>query len=153
MASEAHDCLARYVRTSMIRSAHQAGVRRLTTEALPWPAPDTQGPLGTSPLTAAPPGSSASRLRRRSTPTLAPTPWSSPPITRSPNNPARTTRPPPQITPSRRHRPADRTTIPARLRQFEPGAMPKCRTAALRALPPEPPATLCNLTYDTRGGL
>ena len=43
MANEAHDGLRRCVRTRevgirMIRAAHQAGVRRLAMEALPWPA-------------------------------------------------------------------------------------------------------------------
>jgi hypothetical protein len=50
MANEAHDGLARCVRTReagvrMIRAAHEAGVRRLAMEALPWPAPDTPGPI------------------------------------------------------------------------------------------------------------
>jgi hypothetical protein len=52
VASEAHDCLARCVRTSMIRPAHQAGVRRLAMEALPWPAPGTQGPIRDLPAVA-----------------------------------------------------------------------------------------------------
>ncbi len=50
MANEAHNGLARCIRTRdvgvrMIRAAHQAGVRRLAMEALPWPAPDTPGPI------------------------------------------------------------------------------------------------------------
>jgi hypothetical protein len=50
MANEAHNGLARCVRTRdvgvrMIRAAHEAGVRRLAMEALPWPAPDTPGPI------------------------------------------------------------------------------------------------------------
>ena len=50
MANEAHDGRARCVRTRevgirMIRAAHEVGVRRLAMEALPWPAPDTQGPI------------------------------------------------------------------------------------------------------------
>ena len=50
MANEAHNGLARCVRTRevgvrMIGAAHQAGVRRLAMEALPWPAPDTPGPV------------------------------------------------------------------------------------------------------------
>ena len=50
MANEAHNGLARCVRTRevgirMIEAAHQAGVRRLAMEALPWPAPDTPGPV------------------------------------------------------------------------------------------------------------
>jgi hypothetical protein len=47
MANEAHNGLARCIRTRemgvrMIRAAHEAGVRRLAMEALPWPAP---GPI------------------------------------------------------------------------------------------------------------
>ncbi len=50
MANEAHNGLARCIRTrevgvQMIRAAHEAGVRRLAMEALPWPAPDTPGPI------------------------------------------------------------------------------------------------------------
>jgi hypothetical protein len=50
MANEAHNGLARCVRTRevgvrMIGAAHEAGVRRLAMEALPWPAPDTPGPI------------------------------------------------------------------------------------------------------------
>jgi hypothetical protein len=50
MANEAHNSLARCIRTRevgvrMIRAAHEAGVRRLAMEALPWPAPDTPGPI------------------------------------------------------------------------------------------------------------
>ena len=46
MANEAHNGLARCIRTRemgvrMIRAAHEAGVRRLAMEALPWPAQDT----------------------------------------------------------------------------------------------------------------
>ena len=50
MANEAHDGLARSVRTRevgvrMIRAAHEAGVRRLAMEALPWPPGGTPGPI------------------------------------------------------------------------------------------------------------
>jgi hypothetical protein len=50
MANEAHSGLARCVRTRqvgarMIHAAHEAGVRRLAMEALPWPAKDTPGPI------------------------------------------------------------------------------------------------------------
>jgi hypothetical protein len=50
MANEAHDGWARCVRTRevgvrMIRAAHEAGARRLAMEALPWPVPDTPGPI------------------------------------------------------------------------------------------------------------
>jgi hypothetical protein len=50
MANEAHDGLRRCVRTReagirMIRAAHDAGVRRLAMEALPWPAGGTPGPI------------------------------------------------------------------------------------------------------------
>ena len=50
MANEAHNGLARCIRTRevgvrMIRAAHEAGVRRLAMEALPWPAHDTPGPI------------------------------------------------------------------------------------------------------------
>jgi hypothetical protein len=48
MANEAHDGLTRCVRTRetgirMIRAAHEAGVRRLAMEALPWPARALRG--------------------------------------------------------------------------------------------------------------
>lgn len=54
MANEAHNGLARSVRTRvigarMIRAAHEAGVRRLAMEALPWPAKDVPGPITTLP--------------------------------------------------------------------------------------------------------
>jgi hypothetical protein len=50
MANEAHNGLARSVRTRvigarMIRAAHEAGVRRLAMEALHWPAKDVPGPI------------------------------------------------------------------------------------------------------------
>ena len=50
MANEAHNGLARSVRTRvigarMIRAAHAAGVRRLAMEALPWLAKDVPGPI------------------------------------------------------------------------------------------------------------
>jgi hypothetical protein len=50
MANEAHDGLRRCVRTRevgirMIRAAHEAGVRRLAMEALPWPAGGDPGPI------------------------------------------------------------------------------------------------------------
>jgi hypothetical protein len=50
MANEAHDGWTRCVRTReigirMIQAAHEAGVRRLAMEALPWPAPETPGPI------------------------------------------------------------------------------------------------------------
>jgi hypothetical protein len=50
MANEAHSGLARCIRTRevgvrMIRAAHEAGVRRLAMEALPWPAPGMPGPI------------------------------------------------------------------------------------------------------------
>ncbi len=50
MANEAHDGLRRCVRTRevgirMIRVAHEAGVRRLAMEALPWPAEGNPGPI------------------------------------------------------------------------------------------------------------
>jgi hypothetical protein len=50
MANEAHDGLARSVRTRevgvrMIRAAHEAGVRRLAMEALHRPSEGTQGPI------------------------------------------------------------------------------------------------------------
>jgi len=54
MANEAHNGLARSVRTRvigarMIRAAHQAGVRRLAMEALHWLAKDVPGPITTLP--------------------------------------------------------------------------------------------------------
>ena len=54
MANEAHNGLARCIRTRevgirMIRAAHEAGVRRLAMEALPWPAQDTPGPIAAIP--------------------------------------------------------------------------------------------------------
>ena len=50
MANEAHNGLARCIRTRevgvrMIEAAHEAGVRRLAMEALPWPAEDSPGPI------------------------------------------------------------------------------------------------------------
>ena len=50
MANEAHDGLARSVRTRvigarMIRAAHEAGARRLAMEALGWPGKDVPGPI------------------------------------------------------------------------------------------------------------
>jgi hypothetical protein len=50
MANEAHDGLARCVRTRevgvrMVQAAHEAGVRRLAMEALPHPADGTLGPI------------------------------------------------------------------------------------------------------------
>ena len=50
MANEAHDGLARCIRTRdvgirMIRAAHEAGVRRLAMEALSWPAEGIAGPI------------------------------------------------------------------------------------------------------------
>lgn len=50
MANEAHSGLTRCVRTReigvrMIRAAHEAGVRRLAMEALPWPDRQTPGPI------------------------------------------------------------------------------------------------------------
>jgi len=55
MANEAHSGLARCIRTRemgvrMIQAAHEAGVRRLAMEALPWPAKDTPGPIRAIPL-------------------------------------------------------------------------------------------------------
>ena len=35
----------------MIQAAHEAGVRRLAMEALPWPAPDSPGPIRALPVT------------------------------------------------------------------------------------------------------
>jgi hypothetical protein len=57
MANEAHSGLARCIRTRetgirMIRAAHEAGVRRLATEALPWPARDVPGPIRAVPAPA-----------------------------------------------------------------------------------------------------
>jgi hypothetical protein len=54
MANEAHSGLARCIRTraigvQMIRAAHEAGVRRLAMEALPWPTEDTPGPIRAMP--------------------------------------------------------------------------------------------------------
>ena len=56
MANEAHSGLTRCVRTRemggrMIQAAHEAGVRRLAMEALPWPAKDTPGPIRAIPPT------------------------------------------------------------------------------------------------------
>ena len=50
MANEAHDGLARCIRTRdvgvrMVRAAHEAGVRRLAMEALHWPAEGIAGPV------------------------------------------------------------------------------------------------------------
>src|SRR5262249_32243498 len=50
MANEAHDGLRRCVRTRrvgvrMVRAAHEAGVRRLAMEALPWQPDGTPGPF------------------------------------------------------------------------------------------------------------
>lgn len=50
MANEAHSGLARCMRTRevgvrIIQAAHQAGVRRLAMEALPWPADDSPAPM------------------------------------------------------------------------------------------------------------
>jgi hypothetical protein len=50
MANEAHNGLARCIRTRetgirMIRAAHDAGVRRLAMEALPWPTKGVPGPI------------------------------------------------------------------------------------------------------------
>lgn len=50
MANEAHSGLARCIRTRkvgirMIRAAHEAGVRQLAMEALPWPSDDIPGPI------------------------------------------------------------------------------------------------------------
>ena len=49
MANEAHNGLKRCIRTRevgirMIRAAHEAGVRRLAMEALPWPDDGSPGP-------------------------------------------------------------------------------------------------------------
>jgi hypothetical protein len=54
MANEAHSGLGRCVRTReigvrMIRAAHEAGVRRLAMEALPWPAEGVPGPIRAMP--------------------------------------------------------------------------------------------------------
>ena len=54
MANEAHSGLARCIRTRqigvrMVRAAHEAGVRRLAMEALPWPDEDTPGPIRAMP--------------------------------------------------------------------------------------------------------
>jgi hypothetical protein len=50
MANEAHNRLERCIRTRnvgvrMIQAAHQAGVRRLAMEALPWPGDGSAGPI------------------------------------------------------------------------------------------------------------
>jgi len=50
MANEAHNGLKRCIRTReigirMIQAAHQAGVRRLAMEALPWPDGNRPGPI------------------------------------------------------------------------------------------------------------
>jgi hypothetical protein len=50
MANEAHNGMARCVRTRevgvrIIAAAHDAGVRRLAMEALPWPADGSPGPI------------------------------------------------------------------------------------------------------------
>lgn len=50
MANEAHSGLERCIRTRevgirMIRAAHEAGVRQLAMEALPWPSDDIPGPI------------------------------------------------------------------------------------------------------------
>jgi hypothetical protein len=57
MAAEAHSGLSRCIRTReigarIIHPAHQAGVRRLAMEALPWPAIDSPGPIRDIPPTA-----------------------------------------------------------------------------------------------------
>jgi hypothetical protein len=57
MANEAHNGLKRCVRTRevgvrMIQAAHDAGVRRLAMEALPWPHNGTPGPIRTMPQVA-----------------------------------------------------------------------------------------------------
>jgi hypothetical protein len=54
MANEAHSGLTRCIRTReigirMIQAAHEAGVRRLAMEALPWPDRDVQGPVRAMP--------------------------------------------------------------------------------------------------------
>jgi hypothetical protein len=54
MANEAHNRLERCIRTRevgvrMIRAAHEAGVRRLAMEALPWPEDGSPGPIRTLP--------------------------------------------------------------------------------------------------------
>jgi hypothetical protein len=54
MANEAHDGLKRCIRTRevgirMIRAAHEAGVRRLAMEALPWPEDGSPGPIRSIP--------------------------------------------------------------------------------------------------------
>jgi len=50
MVNEAHDGLARCVRTRkvggrIVRAAHEVGVRRLAMEALPWPGDGSAGPI------------------------------------------------------------------------------------------------------------
>ena len=57
MANEAHNRLTRCVRTRetgirMVHAAHQAGVRRLAMEALPWPASGKPGPIRAIPAAA-----------------------------------------------------------------------------------------------------
>lgn len=57
MANEAHSGLTRCVRTReigvrIIRAAHEAGVRRLAMEALPWPADGSAGPIQAIPAAA-----------------------------------------------------------------------------------------------------
>ncbi len=54
MANEAHNGLKRCIRTRevgirMIRAAHEAGVRRLAMEALPWPDDGSSGPIRSIP--------------------------------------------------------------------------------------------------------
>ena len=50
MVNKAHNGLAPCIRTRdvgirMIHTAHEAGVRRLAMEALPWPAAGSPGPI------------------------------------------------------------------------------------------------------------
>jgi hypothetical protein len=57
MANEAHSGLARCIRTReigirVIHAAHQAGVRRLAMEALPWAADSSPGPIQAIPPSA-----------------------------------------------------------------------------------------------------
>ena len=54
MANEAHNGPKRCIRTRevgirMIRAAHEAGVRRLAMEALPWPEDGSPGPIRSVP--------------------------------------------------------------------------------------------------------
>jgi hypothetical protein len=54
MANEAHNGFKRCIRTRevgirMIRAAHDAGVRRLAMEALPWPGDSSPGPIRSVP--------------------------------------------------------------------------------------------------------